>query len=143
MTNWSEPIIGTDTFPTLCNTLSGTGKPVSGEECRLSPNRSITHDIKDVPPVCVEVTLRYFGVKFGVLSREPGAYLEENNSLQWQPIKSTKRSLLRCVSDEYCDYLPADLSLGPESTDLRSRAVSWKEIIHGPWKATTSYCSLR
>ena len=139
VTNWidgTEPIMCTaSTSPTLGHSttplLPVIGKSGSGEEPSLSSRRYTTHDIKNVPPVCVEVTLKYFGVKFGISAREPGAFLEENNSLQWQPIRTTKRSLLRCVSDEGCDYPPAHLLSEPRLTDSRSGAVTWKEIIHG------------
>jgi len=127
VTNWSEP---TDTFPTLCDTeplLSEIGKPVSEKERRLSFHRSITQDIKDVPPVCIEVTLKHFGVKFGILSREPGAYIEENNSLQWQPIKSTKRSLLRAETNRFT--FQSSILEGNNSWDLEGNDVILRSLL--------------
>lgn len=123
VTSWvddTEPTIGSprtsaSLTPSLGNSSSTTPllkkrKPVSREEASLSSHRSITQNITSVRPVCVEVTLKYLGVRFGVSSREPGGYLEENGTLQWQPIKSKKRSLLRCVSDKSFDCLDSFFS---------------------------------
>ncbi|KIM56569.1 hypothetical protein SCLCIDRAFT_1220254 [Scleroderma citrinum Foug A] len=71
-------------------------KSASGEQPTvLVHHRSISLDTENIPSVCIEVTCKYFGVKFGLLSREPGIHLEENNTFQWQPIKPTKGSLSR------------------------------------------------
>jgi len=83
---------------TLANStppLLKKAKSASGEQLAVLHHQSISLDIENIPPVHIEVTCKYFGVKFGLSSREPGVHLEENNSSHWQPIKPTKGSLLR------------------------------------------------
>ncbi|KAF8122164.1 kinase-like domain-containing protein [Boletus edulis] len=47
-----------------------------------------------IVPMCIIVTHKYFGVRFGVSSREPGAHLEEATMTRWQSIRAKKGTLL-------------------------------------------------
>ena len=87
-------------FTTSTAPLLEEYKKVSTAQRGISSSRSISRDINSVPPMCIQMTRKYFDVTFGCSSREPGAYLEENGTSQWQPIKPKKGSLLKCVTDK-------------------------------------------
>lgn len=53
-----------------------------------------TKTFEPVPPMCIKVAHKHFGVKFSVLSREPGIYLEGATVSQWQPVRAGKGTLL-------------------------------------------------
>ncbi|KAG6377325.1 hypothetical protein JVT61DRAFT_15115 [Boletus reticuloceps] len=53
-------------------------------------NLSETRIPPPIVPMCIIVTHKYFGVRFGVSSREPGAHLEEATTTRWQSIRARK-----------------------------------------------------
>ncbi|KAF8437922.1 kinase-like domain-containing protein [Boletus edulis BED1] len=88
------------TSPTLVNSttpLLPKGKSVPREQPDISSRMSISRDIKTFQPLmpaCIQLTHKYFGVKFGVTSREPGATIEDANTSMWQSIRANKGTLL-------------------------------------------------
>lgn len=108
---------------------------VSEEPFDVSSRRSILHDFKTFPlmsPVRITVTHKYFGVKFGVSSREPGVYLEGAGTSQWQPIRANKGTLFLCVINTVLANLPfVDPLIARRETHFGIAVAPAKEITHG------------